>query len=658
MHYLKKSIHYFFIVIVQFNVFIVGSTTLAAVSSNQLDPQKIKYVSYMMASPKGQGQSSFGHSYLLFKSDDYVSPTDLAVEFVAAVEPSELNYLRGLGLFPYDRKVVLENFNIIKKDITIVQNRDLLIYDLKLSKSQKENLINKINQILAAGKLGKYSFMSSNCAEAVSGILRDVGINVTGLTAKVPTWLQMKLEEKGLIAKTTTFQSVDNSRLSAVIKYKSSLNSIHIPKYYRKLGDMFAQADLNQQILNLLFAKQNMQISQQPDNVDAFVNSYWLTLSSVLKKQFKNMIAVPLGSVRLNPHISDGRSFSSFRIRSSEFDCSETTCDLKVFLARNDEKNDDLSFRFPVTSLTVKGNEIYFGELLIGVRLGAKTILEKNPSVIFAATPVVSKYSDNGQYIADLGIIIEKNLSDSFKKKEIIWNQQIIWQTNTDPQYPMCFTILHLQQSLFERAIFAPNLTQATQTESIQILKGLLSGRIAVVPGYKNATEFTKTISHEVFVKEFFPIQQQQYNGILNGMSEWFKVESLTPESLKAMAVLTHNLNISVPVIFRRANKSNESISHSVLITDMRDEGDHYSLSGYDPNFSHTDQFGTIDKATLVMTTKTYGEVNLYLDKIRVRESLLNLQIINSNDVKELLIKQASRLKRYVYSPNEILNMQ
>jgi hypothetical protein len=90
----------------------------------------------------------------------------------------------------------------------------------------------------------------------------------------------------------------------------------------------------------------------------------------------------------------------------------------------------------------------------------------------------------------------------------------------------------------------------------------------------------------------------------------------------------------------------------------MRDEGDHYSLSGYDPNYTHTNDFGTISKKTLLMNTKTYGEVNLYLDKSNLTGSLLNLQIINSTDARKLLIKQAGRLRKYIFSSNEILKMQ
>lgn len=626
--------------------------------SNQIDPQKIKYISYMMASPKGAGQSSFGHSYLLFKSDDYASPNDQAIEFVASVDPSEINYLRGLGFFSYDRGVVLERFNVVKKDITIIQNRDLLIYDLKLSDDQKTKIISITNRILAVGKMGRYSFMSSNCADAVSSILRDVGIDIAGLSAKIPTHLRDRLDEEGLIIKTTNFESVENSRLSALKKYAASLDSIPLPKYYRKLDKMFEDATENQQLFNLLLAKQNKEASSRPRDVDAFINSYWLTLTGIMKKQFKSLIALPVGSVQLDVKYHQGRSFSDFKVRSSKIECTPSDCALNVTFSKNDEPDDFLSFKRPIKSLHVSGDEIFLGDLFVGVRLGSETPFSKDTTISFAVTPVVTKYYAEGRYIADIGFIVETNGASLLKKKTIAWNKEVISQTNTDPKYPMCFTILHLQQAMFERAIFAPELPQASNQKNISIIKDLLAGQVAVIPGFPNAYEFTKTFSHSNFIKEIYPLHQQNYNGLLNGMEQWFQMESLEPETLRAMAVVTHNLNISIPVIFRRDNNTTQTTSHSILITDMRDEGSYYSLSGYDPNFAHTNDFGTIDKNTLIMNTKTYGPVNLYIDKSNLNESLLNLQIINSPDVRELLIKQASQLKRYTFSSNEILMMQ
>lgn len=626
-------------------------------SSSRIDERKIKYIAYMMAAPKGSGQSSFGHSYLLFKGAEYASPTDKAIEFVAAVNPSEISYLRGLGIFPYDRQVVLEKFDAVKKDITMIQNRDLLIYDLNLSAEQRHKIVSKINQILDTGGMGHYSFLGSNCADAVSDIFRDAGLDITGLSAKIPTQLRDKLNEKGLIFNTTNFESKDNTRTSLIKKYSASLKSIPLPKYHRPLDKMFAEATEVQQLFNLLLAKKNMAASSDPNNVDSFINSYWLTLTSIMKKQFKSLMAVPVGSIRLNIKIN-GPSFTSYKIRSSQIECSDSVCILNVVFSRNDERKDYLSFKLPLKSLSVKGNEVYSEDHLVGVRLGAKSPLSNDTTVSFAATPVFTKYTSNGIDVADIGLIIEPNSNALYRKKSITWNKEIVWQTNTDTQHPMCFTILHLQQAFFEQAIFAPELPRATNEENVRIIKGLLMGRIAVIPGFENAYEFTKSISHTDFIKEIYPIHQQNYQGLLNGMGQWFKLETLKPENLVAMAIITHKLNISVPVIFRKNNNAREAISHSVLITDMRDEGDHYSLSGYDPNYTHTSEFGTIDKKTLLMTTRSYGAVNLFLDEGNLNGSLLNLQFINSPDTRKLLINQANHLKKYSFSSNEILKMQ
>ncbi|MGZ3775118.1 MAG: lipoprotein N-acyltransferase Lnb domain-containing protein [Pseudobdellovibrionaceae bacterium] len=639
----------------------IGPLSFAQTTSrfkNQIDPKKVKYVSYMLAAASGAGQSSFGHSYLLFKSDEYVSPGDFAIEFVAAVNPSDLNYIRGLGIFPYDRKVILEKFNVIKKDITIAQNRDLEIYDLKLSEYQRAEIVEKINKILNAGTMGQYSFLSANCADAVSSVLSSIGIRLTGITSKVPTELPQRLKEKGMILKTTVFKSIENERLDAVEKYSGALKSLRVPKYYRSLDTMFDEATETQQLFSLLLANQNKQLSVAPTDIDTFVSTFWLTLPAVVKKQFKNMLAVPEGSVRLNIQNTQ-RPFYEYIVRSANLECEDSGCLVAITFSYNDQRSDFLTSKYPVKDFLVKGDKVYFGDLLIGVRLREQTPFSHDTVVAFAATPIVTKYQVNGVDIADIGFIIEKNLANSFSKKAVLWNRDVISQTNTDPQHPMCFTILHLQQALSERVIFAPELPRLSIQESLNLLKGLLvSNSIAVVPGFANAYEFTKVIHHEDFVKEIYPVHQQTYEGLMNGMGEWFKTEALSAESLKAMSVITHELNISVPVIFRRNNSSSEVISHSILITDMRDEGDHYALSGYDPNYTYTDDFGTLSKATLIMHTKSYGDVNLALEKMDLDQSVLNLQFINSTAVRELLVKQAGNLKKYLFSTYEILRMQ
>ncbi|MGZ3791801.1 MAG: lipoprotein N-acyltransferase Lnb domain-containing protein [Bdellovibrio sp.] len=622
-----------------------------------IDPKKIKYISYMLAAPKGLSKSAFGHSYLLFKSDVYVSPEDQAIEFFASVNPAELNYIRGLGVFSYDRKVVLEKFNIIKKDITIFQNRDLEIYDLKLSAYQRAEIISKINDVLNKGKMGHYSFVSSNCAGAVSDILNGIGLRISGLSAKIPTQLRDVLREKALIGRMVRFESNENIRSDAIRKYWSSLESIRIPKFYRSLDKMFNDQGEMLKLFSLLLASQYKMASNNPNDIEAFVRSYWLTLKAVMKKQFNNMIALPVGSVRLNIKNKD-RPFSEYIVRHTNIDCSEVECWLNVTFSHNDERNDFLNSKYPLKELQVKGDEVYFGNLLLGVRLGGKTAFSENATLLFAATPVITKYSVEGVDILDIGLIIEKNLTETYQKKTLRWDRDIIWQTNTDVFHPMCFTILHLQQAMFERAIFAPQLPMLGKQENINILKSLLTGAIVVVPGFKNAYDFSKAIDKKDFVNEIYPIQKKNYDGILNGIDQWLNLSEMQFNDLKAMSLTTHNLNISVPVIFRRNNKSTQIVSHSILITDMIDEGEFYRISGYDPNYTYAVDLGTINKKTLLMHTKSYGEVNLFIGKADLSKSLFSLQLINSSGVRDLLIQQASKLNRFSISADEILQLQ
>ncbi|MGZ3774578.1 MAG: lipoprotein N-acyltransferase Lnb domain-containing protein [Pseudobdellovibrionaceae bacterium] len=634
-----------------------ATSFIAPAAFGQLDAHKIKYVSYMLASPQGTGRSSFGHSYLLFRTDEHIAPNDQAIEFVASVDSTEINYIRAMGIDPYDRQVHLQPFEVVKKEITILQNRDLEIFDLNLSDYQRSEIIAKINQLLKSGRMGQYSFLSSNCADAVSDILSSIGIRVSGLTAKIPTALADHLQEKGLVLKRSKVESVENARLTTVRKYSETLKSIQIPKYYRTLDKMFDSSNEIFQLFDLLLSNQYKTTSSNISEIEAFISSYWLSMSANMKRQFKNLWAFPVGSVRLNLKHTD-RSFLDYDIRSTTVECTDIKCSLNIIFSKNDEAKDFMSSQFTINSFTVKGDKVYVGDRVIGARLGEKTLFSKSNTILFAATPVVTKYRVDETDIVDIGFIIDTNTSEAFKKKDIVWNKDVIWQTNTNSSYPMCYTILQLQKTISEQAIFAPNLTRLSSVDNANIMKALLAGQIIVVPGFSNIYDFSKAVDQNTFLREIYPLQEDKYNGLVSGMRQWLQMEALTPETMKAMSVLTHELNISVPVIFRKDNSARETIGHALLITDMKDEGDHYSLSGYDPNFTYSDNFGTLDKKTLIMTTKTYGDVNLSLDEINTENSLLNLQITRSQEMKDVLIRQAQYLKKYSFSANEIVRMQ
>ncbi len=624
-----------------------------------IDSKKIKKISYMMASAHGSGQSAFGHSYLLLKSNENVSPDDLVIEFVAGVEPSEINYLKGTGVLPfssYKRIVVLEKFNVVKKDITIMQNRDLDIYDLKLNSYQKSEIIDKINKLLSSGSMGQYSFLNSNCADAVSKVLSSIGIRLVGLSSKIPNELPNELNEKGLIEKRVTILSIEHSRADLVVRYSDKLKAIRIPKYYRTMDKMFDDASLLQQLFNLLLVNQK---SQDSSEFNSFVSDYWLTLTAVMKRQFKNLLPIPIGSLRLN-FKNTNPTAKEYIVRESKIECNDRNCNLIVFYSNNDERKDFLKSSYPLVDFEVKGDQIYLGNLLVGVRFETKTIFSEDATLLFAATPVVSKYHIGNEEFIDIGLIIETQLNESIKKRDIQVGHDVITQSNTDPIHPMCFTILHFQQAIFERVIFAPHLHKLKREENINILKNLLlSGGIAVIPGYDNAHEFSKSINEVDFINEIYPIQLEKYSGIWNGMSEWFNLEKLSHETLKAMFIVTHNFHLSVPVIFRKNNNSMESISHSILITDMREQNGVYVLSGYDPNYTYTSEIGTLDKNTMIMHSISYGDIDIFVEKkFNLRESLLNLQIINNTKIAELLIRQSSQLKKYFFSTDEVFMMQ
>jgi len=182
---------------------LIGQLTFAA-EPLTLNKEEIKEVAFTTSSPKGIGQSSFGHGLLRFRTGKkWNVEKDMAVEFVAPREDMEgisfpVLLIRGIGINNFGVEVYVHPFKVAHKLHTYTQNRTLTNYTLKLTDEQRNKLIDAINGMIKNDL--KYNFLKKNCTTFVTDLLEEtVGFKIAGFTGNFPLMLPKKLKKKGLI---------------------------------------------------------------------------------------------------------------------------------------------------------------------------------------------------------------------------------------------------------------------------------------------------------------------------------------------------------------------------------------------------------------------------------------------------------------------------
>jgi hypothetical protein len=160
----------------------------------EIDFDQVLRIDYLIAS-KGKGISSgFGHSMLrLVICKDSLNIDKclnerlghLVVSFRANVNDLEMNPLKGLfGHYPSELFVL--NYSDVIDEYTKNEFRDLKAYPLKLSKIEKNNILQRIAELHWSYR-GPYKFITNNCATETldlisSGIDEDRDEKLSALT--------------------------------------------------------------------------------------------------------------------------------------------------------------------------------------------------------------------------------------------------------------------------------------------------------------------------------------------------------------------------------------------------------------------------------------------------------------------------------------------
>lgn len=624
-------------------------------------PTQVTKAAILIASSKGLGQSSFGHAYLRFTDQNIFTSNDIVAEFVADQGDEPVSLLKGLGLTQdsYFFKLNFTTYASIQQEMNRLNNRDLTTYPLKLSNSELQNLIAVVNSKKSSIREQKYLFLSQNCASSISSIIDQIlGNSPGGLSAKIPNLLDQRYANVIDSSQVIVDLAFSSRRKILVDKEFPTFIPVDMPLYQnireQLRSDMYTHRILG--LLKLLKAERYLKLNRsQLFEVFVFLNRYAILESVAATNEFLDLInsrsleksdqqvrLVPLfervdelsmrGSSERNKlidhqfKINNGIPMISFQLRPERpsQDTAESTLSFNIDLTR---------FGF-----SVKRGRIYYGSTEIGEQFSSNIFGEKifqDHFLILSEVIATPKWNYFLPYIA---IEISPNEhSSNLNAYPNLDSKNILSFANdaSDGSVGNCESMVEIEKRLLERVTFAPELSKLTRDENTHLLELAISGQVVIVPGFLNIWEWTKSMDQmqlQIIAKNFSAQISQPLKNLLNRT----KLDAANIEDLDH--ALSHG--ITVPIYFR----VHGNVAHALLIYEIKDMGDHYSLGYYDPNFGAYGAGNTlnpvsIEKRTGRLTSKLYAPsgTDAYANPTDLRLSLRYRTQILRKDFSKLV---------------------
>ena len=208
-----------------------------------------------------------------------------------------------------------------------------------------------------------------------------------------------------------------------------------------------------------------------------------------------------------------------------------------------------------------------------------------------------------------------------------------------------CISHSELTRRLKTQALFAPDMEALTKVENIDLLKALYLGKIIVIPGYKNTSEFTAAIGKDELGKILIHRRKTRFSWY-ELAKDWFSDTYINSSNIH---MLQNFLDLGIhPIIYFEVD--GKRVAHSVIVTDVEKSKRGYELNIIDPNrrSKHVDaKHGLVknqywfNPRTNELHTLNYGNVEIRLPKVDLSYfNRLNLVMHNEKLVK-LALKAA-----------------
>lgn len=609
-----------------------------------IEPQKVTKISYLLASGKGIGQSTFGHSYLRFSYGKDFSNTDITVEFVADVNPSQINIFKGAGLTlsNYDFAIVPTTYDGVYKYHVLKQDRDLTTYELKLSKKEILSITTRVNDLIINGIEMTYSFFTRNCADIVSDVIdSSVDFRLTGMRSKIPVLIPTILKKYSLIKSVSIDPRVSKLRQTKAERFFSNPA---LPKDNRIINivEQLSSSDLNQRIYGIYKLNQ-YRLRKDLKKEDAkrlrHLGANLTRLEGNLVR--KNMLGIFNGN---------HQSFRDFNLAALKTSFSSATGVKK-------------------TTLRLSGKKVY----LVADLKVPSSVRKDGARKIFRSKKLIPNLTyQDGEIKDEAGNVVAYKMNDeliesAFYHPNLYFNSELIekdgkkyvyftllWELKGHPKPRVynhqnlisidngengegyCYSHSELTMLLNTRVIYDPKGEKLTSDEYLNLIKELYRNKIIVAPGVSSPMELTLEIDKDELV-HLINRRHLAEQGKVDAIFNYFSETNIDNDNFYLLKNLI-NIGINPIVIFKVGNKGFRA--HSVTITKIHPPKDGYRimLDVIDPNDIsgknsghqitkgqywynlktqklHTFTYGIVDIRIPGIDLKTYKNLNLILKK-------------------------------------------
>jgi len=614
-----------------------------------IKPKNVKSISYLLASDKGYGRSSFGHAYLRIGLKDQLSQDDITLEFVADVEERNLSYFKAMGAGEnYGIRVVKSNYKKIKRTHIMQEDRDLTSYVLDLTREQIVKMVNRINGILLSGANKKYSFFTSNCADIVTDILNS-GLDrpISGIKSVIPNQIPSILQNLKIIKDQVNDDGKTKLRVSKVNElFPEFLEKSNLLEE-KNLKDLLSSASLTDRTrayYRILLIRENQNLIDSL-KITSLVTSMLVFESPAVKSHLIELFSTRKSKVQEFSKIRFRfASRKKVRIKRTRF----ITKGSKVYIEVVTEQSSERKYSFKLNNLKYKDGKITnkSGQV-ISYKFNKHLYKDEfyHPSTLIM-TSIVKEKGIN--YLTSL-LLTEK---DSFRTKTISEydeEDEIAYRNGDFPNVGMgmCYAHSELSKKLKSNAIYLPNESPLSTDEAIKLVEGVYQDNIVVIPGYKNTNEFTASLPVDRLGNVMMARQMEAYSGYKR-FKAYFGEINVNAKSIYNLENLL-NTGVAPIIIF----KVRGNIGHSVLVTKVTEEEDYFVFNIIDPNMTYQKGVYKLDKKTSKLDTVFYGKVDARLPSFSIERELEVSNLLMMNNVKDLAIRSAEKLGNYILAPSD-----
>jgi hypothetical protein len=638
-----------------------------------VNPSDVASLSFLLASPRGSGQSSFGHAYLRFNMKVGLESKFPTYEFYAAMESETFfkkmsSYVRAAGIGHTDRRIAKKTFIAVSQEITVNEDRTLFSYDLKLERSALESVVTKINQLISnGGKMGSYSFLTSNCASAITDIFVEAKIPLEGWGKGIPLKVPSLLKSNGLLAKTKVYRSNSDQRKDLLLRYRFILDKIKSP-----FSLSYFELMLSEKSLLRMFGLKHLKQWSIHEKVNALNQNEFKKLTYVLKTYllYENALtrhlfmefsetlkAVPIHSYEMTERIKQSRFKTvTVDLARSSIECEKLECYFKSKLVgqKNSIKSDlghdeklDIKIKIPNIEV-VNGNLIYDHEREVGF------ISQNGRVVLSGIVPVVNLNKKSGSLFMDLGMLYDLDQSQFNVPRKISKKDDFNFYKNGVLGFAMCSGMNDLQKKLLVNTLFDPDQQRLSDEQNLNLIDDLMKDKIVVIPGFHSVLEYTSSLNQELFAAKVYSYYLNQYGSISKAVSGWFEQNTVKRDAIPTMIQwLSHGIILKIG--YKVANKGN--IGHVMLITKLTEKDDRWIIAGYDSNLGYDNNLAYIRKSDMFIVTLNYGSNPFFWYEDENYEQQLDMRSLTSGYYQKFLLKISRSLKKYSFSMSELINL-